>query len=321
MPDTDFSIIIPVYNEERSLAFLHKELTEYLDIEWKKFKYEVIYIDDGSRDQSYRVLREISNDPKVTVLKFLSNYGKSAALQAGFDIAKGNIFITIDSDLQHIPSDIPRLLKKLRGYHMVCGWRVKGNASGSFIGRRIPSKITNRIVNNFTNLKLNDITGGMRVFRREVADHVRIFGNMHRYMPILAAWKGFRITEHPITLRKRKFGKSKFSSKRLFRGGVDLLTIKFYTTYSKRPLHVFFLLALPLLLVGSGAIAFLILRKLFFGTGIFANQVMFLLSILLIILGINFISSGFIADLIAFDASKKDDSFIVERKIIKNKEE
>ncbi|MEK6934598.1 MAG: glycosyltransferase family 2 protein [Nanoarchaeota archaeon] len=311
----DLSIIIPVHNESTNLGILNNELS--LVLNQLNITYEIIFIDDGSTDNSFYILNKIKEkNSKIKIVKFISNYGQSSAIAAGVEIATGKDVITMDSDLQHDPRDIPRLLRKLNeNYHVVCGWRPNRNKvefTKSFF-----SKISNFLINRITKLRLHDSTGGMRAFKKEVIENIETYGEMHRYLPILAAWKGYKITEIPINLRKRKYGRSKYGITRIFRGFLDLLTVKFLVSYSTRPLHIFGSLGLSLGALGFLGSLYLTIRKLFFNIGITSNQPLFLLFLLLMILGTIFLCFGFIADMISLDtiSSGKRKTYIIDKVI------
>ena len=314
------SLVIPVHNEERNLKILYDEVLKVLHP--LKLDYEFVFVDDGSLDASYSVLKSLAEkDSNVKIVKLMSNYGQSSAIAAGVEHSEGDVIVTMDSDLQHDPKDIPKMLEQLKkGYQVVCGWRVGRNSSDSFFSKSIPSRISNWLINKWTGLNLKDSTGGMRAFEKRVTDNVQIYGEMHRYLPILAAWKGFKVTEVPINIRKRKFGKTKYNFKRLSRGFFDLVTVKFLMSYSTRPIQMFGGVGVILFLIGILTGIYLLIEKFAYHVHIMqAHQPLLLLVILLIILGFNFISFGLIADMISFDAitSKKRTVYIVDKVIQK----
>ena len=297
------SIVIPAFNEQRNVEILCSEIKEKLN--GKIENYEVVFVDDGSKDNTFGVLSEIaSHDKKVKVVKHLANTGQSGAIATGARYAKGEVVVTMDSDLQHDPEDIFSLLRKLnQGYDVVCGWRKERKDSDSLIKKTIPSKISNILIRGLTKTKLHDTTGGMRVFRRKVTEEIELYGEMHRYLPILAVWKGFRVSETPINVRKRKYEKTKYRASRLFRGFLDLIAVKYFMSYSTRPLHLFGFLSF--ILVGLGTIIEfgLIVGRLFYGIHITPYLPLFLLGILLIIVGINFFCLGLIGDMISYNSN------------------
>ena len=312
MNPINISIVIPVFNERGNIENLYKEITNTLH---DKESYEIVFIDDGSTDDSFKILKKISSEnSRVRVVKLMSNYGQSSAIAAGISNSKGKIIITMDSDLQHDPKDIIPLIEKIKeGYHVVCGWRKQRNSSDSLIMKTIPSRIANMLVRIITGKKLNDSTGGMRAFKKQVTDNIDLYGEMHRYLPILAAWKGFKITEAGINIRDRKFGKTHYNFKRLFRGFLDLLTIKFLISYSTRPLYIFGGTGLISFAIGFLIALYLTIQKLFFNLAIGSRLPLFMLSILLIISGLIFLCFGFIADMIALYSIKKRKLYIIEK--------
>jgi len=292
---------------------LYQELVEELSS--FSNNYEIVFVDDGSTDNSFKILSELADkDKNVKVVKLLSNYGQSTALAAGSEQATGENIVTMDSDLQHDPKDIKSLLEPLReGYQVVCGWRKK--RGDSFVKKTIPSKIANHLVNKMVGLKLHDSVGGMKAFKKEVIEFVPLYGNMHRYLPVLAKWKGFKVTERPIKIRKRRAGKTHYKFKRLFGGFLDLLTVKFFISYSTRPFHIFATIGGLSFLAGFLIGGYHLLQKLFLGIHLMEEVASLILSVLLIVLGFNFICFGFIADMISFDAiaNKKRKMYLVEK--------
>jgi glycosyltransferase involved in cell wall biosynthesis len=313
--DMNLSVVLPVHNEEKNIAYLYKELTEELDGD-----YELVFVDDGSSDKSFEILQKLAEqDKKIKIVKLLSNYGQSTALAAGIEHAEGENVVTIDSDLQHDPKDIKGLIEPLKDHQVVCGWRKKRGENDSYMKKALPSRIANYLVNRMTGLKLHDSIGGMKAFKRQVADVVPLYGDMHRYLPVLAKWKGFKVTERPIKVRKRGGGKTHYNAKRLFKGFFDLLTVKFFVSYSTRPFHIFAKIGGTSFFVGFAIAIYYLIQKLFFGVHLMTEIASLILSVLLILLGVNFICFGFIADLISFDAiaNKKRKMYLVE-KVVKD---
>ncbi len=307
------SIIIPVFNEEETLTKLYEEITNTLK---KTIQYEIIFVNDGSTDESLAVLKKISSqDDRIKIVSLLSNYGQSNATAAGIEYSEGDVIVTMDSDLQHDPEDILSLIEPLKnGYHVVCGWRKERNASDSLIKKVIPSKISNWLIRSLTNQKLEDSTGGMRAFVRKVVEVIPLYGEMHRYLPILAAWKGFKVTEVPIHIRKRVSGKTKYTYTRIFRGFLDLLTVKFFITYSARPIHIFGMLGMVSLLCGMSITLYFVIQKFILGAHLSNDIPTVLFGFVMILLGILFLGFGFIADMISYDAisSQRRETFIVD---------
>lgn len=309
----EISILIPVFNEQGNIENLYKEITDTLG---NGKSYEIIFTDDGSTDNSFNILKKISSkDSRVKIVKLISNYGQSNAIAAGITNSRGEILVTMDSDLQHDPKDIDPLVKKIKeGYHVVCGWRKQRNSSDSVIKKIFISKIANVLIRNITGQKLNDSTGGMRAFRRKVSETIPLYGEMHRFLPILAIWKGFKVTEIPIHIRKRGTGKTHYNYTRIFHGFLDLLTVKFFMKYSTRPFHIFGLLGIISLLAGFLINLFFAWEKIFFGRHLYQDLPSIMLGIVLILLGIMFMGFGFIADMISYDAisSQKRETYLVD---------
>ena len=290
----DLSIIIPVYNEAQNIPILLDELQETL--EFTGLSYEILAIEDGSQDETFAILKQRMNQWRcLKVIRFRKNFGQTAALSAGFDLAEGDIIITMDGDLQNDPRDIPSLIKKMReGYDIVSGWREK--RQDPFISRRLPSSIANRIISWVTKVNLHDYGCTLKAFKKEVAKNIRLYGEMHRFIPAIASWMGVTIAEIPVNHRSRKFGRSKYGISRTVRVLLDLITVKFLLTYSTRPIHVFGLWGF---LSGSAGLALacvLTVQRLFFAVSL-ANRPILLLAILLIFIGIQFISMGLLGEL------------------------
>ena len=309
----ELTLVIPVHNEQGNLSILMKEIKRALD---KKIGYKVIFVDDGSKDASPRILKQITSKEKnVKVIRMLSNYGQSQAIAAGVSQVDTPYIVTMDSDLQHDPKDILPLVEGLkRGYHVVCGWRKHGYS----INKSIPSKVSNFLIRVLTKINLHDSTGGMRAFRKEVADNIQLYGEMHRYLPLFARWKGFRVTEYPIHIRKRGFGRTHYGMRRLFRGFFDLLTITFFMTYSSKPLHIFGGFGVLVFLAGFLISFILLIGKLFYKVALLNHQPLLLLSITLMVLGVTSFFFGLLGDMINYSTmeSSKRRGYIIE-KIIK----
>ncbi len=307
----DLSIVIPLMNEQDSLLQLHQELTTALASTHKS--YELIFIDDGSRDKSYDVLQSIhEQDQNVEVIKFRRNFGKAAALQAAFDIAQGEYVFTMDADLQDDPKEIPRFLEKLEeGYDIVSGW--KENRLDP-VDKTLPSKLFNWTTRKISGLELNDFNCGFKVYRREVLDHINLYGELHRYIPVLAFWKGFTVGEIPVEHRAREHGVSKYGFERMFKGLFDLLTIYFTRKYERRPLHVFGFLGLIFGLVGTMALAYLSLLWIF-GMGPIGTRPLLFFGILSVIFGAQLVSFGLLAEMIAKVENKFSPHFVIGKRL------
>ena len=299
MPDKiDVSIVLPVKNEEESLRELHSKLTDVLNK--LGCEYEIIAIDDGSTDSSFKVLKELSqSDPRLKAIKFRRNFGQTAALSAGFHHAKGDVIITMDSDLQNDPADIPRLLEKINeGYDVVSGWRA--DRKDKFISRRIPSILANKLIVKMTGVNIHDFGCTLKAYRKDVVDNINLYGEMHRFIPALAKWVGAEITEIKVQHHARKHGKSNYGISRTTRVFLDLMTVKFLLSYSTKPMRPFGIMGL-----GSGFLGFLIclylsIGKIFFpseATSLTRRMPMLLLGILLILVGIQFLTMGLLAEI------------------------
>lgn len=288
------SVVIPLLNEEENIPHLYKELKEVLS--GLEHGHEIVFIDDGSTDSSLNLLHDLQkNDDNVVVVSFRKNFGQTAAMAAGFDYARGDIIITMDADLQNDPHDIPQLLEQIdAGNDVVTGWRY--DRKDAFINRRLPSIIANKIISKTTGVNLHDYGCTLKAFRKEVVKNVRLYGEMHRFIPAIASGMGIDFTEVKVNHRPRRFGSSKYGISRTIRVILDLLTVKFLLSYATRPIQVFGLLG-----VISGGIGFIIamimtIQRQFFGVGLSDRPLLFL-AVLLIFIGIQFISMGLIAEL------------------------
>jgi len=287
----NISAVVPVYNETDSLHQLHQELAAILP---DAGRHEIIYIDDGSSDGSGTVLKEIADgDSRVQVISFYRNYGKAAALAAGFEAAAGDVVVTLDSDLQDDPAEIPAMIELLnQGWDMVSGWKKVRHDP---LTRRLPSWLFNFVVRFMTGVSIHDSNCGLKVYRTEVVKIVNLYGGLHRYIPALAKYNGFKVTEKVVQHRPRLHGKTKYGLARYFHGLLDLFTVLFLGRYFHRPLHFFGLVGLLLLLAGLVVSIYLTIN--WFGGVPIGNRPLFFLGILLIIVGIQFFSLGLLAEL------------------------
>jgi len=292
----DLSVIIPVYNEELNLAAMLEQVHAALAPMGRS--YEVIFIDDGSTDGSYALLARIAQiDPTLTIVRFRRNFGQTPSMQAGIDIAQGRLIVTMDADLQNDPADIPRMVAKIEeGYDLVAGWRT--DRKDAFLNRRLPSMIANRIIGNSTGVKLHDYGCTLKVIDAELAKQFRLYGEMHRFIPAVAAFIGARITEVPVNHRARLHGSSKYGIGRTLRVVLDLITVRFIQNYLTRPMQVFGLLGLLLSSAGTLISVWLAVEKLVFHKNL-ADRPLLLLGILLIMVGVQLLSFGLMADIVA----------------------
>jgi len=291
----DLSIVIPVFNEAENLGLLCSQLK--LVLERLDKTYEVILIDDGSTDSSFEIMHKLSkSDARLRVIRFRRNFGQSAAFSAGFDYASGNVIVTMDADLQNDPADIPNLLRKLEdGYDVVSGWRI--NRRDGYLTRQLPSWIANFIISTITEVKLHDYGCSLKAYRREVAKNIKLYGEMHRFIPALASWMGIRVGEIPVNHAPRKSGKSKYGITRAVRVLLDLVTVKFLLGYSTRPIQIFGLLGGICFLLGVIIGTYLSILKIFFGHPL-RDRPLLLLSILLFIFGVQLITMGLLGELV-----------------------
>ena len=292
----DLSIVVPIYNEVENLRPLCQRVHAVLaPTDWS---YELILIDDGSQDGSSELLAELhAEDDTLKVLRFRRNFGQTAALAAGFEYAHGDVIVSLDGDLQNDPVDIPRLLAKLdEGYDLVNGWRV--NRQDPFLHRRLPSQIANRLISLATRVKLHDYGCTLKAFRRDVAKGLKLYGEMHRFIPALAVDMGARIAELPVTHHARTHGNSKYGLTRTLWVVLDLLTVKFMSSYATRPSHLFGFLGLIAVLVGGGITTVLGLQRLLFDVQL-ANRPILLLGILLLVTGVQLVTTGLIAEMLS----------------------
>jgi glycosyltransferase involved in cell wall biosynthesis len=298
----EVSLVIPLYNEAESLpelqAALAAALTPYAD------RCEMIFVDDGSADGSFERLKALRDgDKRVKVVRLRSNQGKAMALAAGFREALGEIIVTMDADLQDDPKEIARFLQKLEeGYDLVSGWKVMRHDPWL---RRLLSTIFNRVTSRLTGVRLHDFNCGFKAYRRAVIDELRLYGELHRFIPVLANWRGFRIAEIEVEHHPRKYGRSRYGAERIPRGFFDLLTVLMLTRYTTRPLHLFGLFGMVVGLAGFGIVAYLSIGWLF-GKWI-AGRPLFLLGTLMVIAGIQLVSFGLLAEMIVYGSNREGD--------------
>jgi glycosyltransferase involved in cell wall biosynthesis len=289
------SVVIPLVNEAESLPELHGKITEVLNR--LRLRAEIIFVDDGSTDNSFEKLQQLQRrDRRVRVIQFRRNYGKSAALAAGFARAQGRYIVTMDADLQDDPEEIPHLLDELKkGCDLISGWKKRRHDKFS---KRFASKVFNTVTSALTGVKLHDINCGLKAYRREVTDSIRVYGQLHRYLPVLAHKEGFRIGEAEVRHHARKYGKSKFGLSRYTSGLFDLLTVLFLTRYTRRPLHLFGLGGLIAFALGFGINAYLSYERLF-NNRYLGNRPILFLGLLLLIIGVQMVSFGLLGEMLA----------------------
>ena len=304
----EISVVIPLLNETESIPELGNALRENLLSTGKSF--ELIFVDDGSTDGSTEQLIKLKESiPEIKIIQFQKNHGKSAALSAGFEMSAGERVVTIDADLQDEPKEIINLLQKLEeGYDLVSGW--KKNRQDPFI-KRITSKLFNFVTSLTTGVRLHDHNCGLKAYRKVVIDNLSVYGELHRYIPALVYSYGFKVTEIEVTHHNRRYGKTKYGSWRFFAGFFDLLTVLFLTKYTSKPLHLFGIIGLISFSLGILINMYLTVLKYFYAEGI-GNRPLLFLGILLILVGFQFVSLGFIAEMIS-SFSNKDKKYIIRK--------
>jgi glycosyltransferase involved in cell wall biosynthesis len=317
MPDPvlDVSIVVPVYNEEESVTHLVEQVHAAMVPTGKR--YELVLVDDGSSDGTWPLLSRLADaDPALNLVRFRRNFGQTAAMQAGLDAARGNQIVTMDADLQNDPADIPMLLQKLDdGYDLVAGWRKY--RKDPFINRKLPSMIANRLISVATKVKLHDYGCTLKAMTSDVGKELRLYGEMHRFIPAVASWVGARIVEVPVNHRARQFGRSKYGIGRTLRVVLDLITVRFIQSYLTRPMQVFGLGGLFSLFVGIALCAWLAVEKLFFHARL-SDRPLLLLGVLLIVVGLQLLSLGLVADVVSrtyHESQDKRPYYVRERKL------
>ncbi|MFO7966395.1 MAG: glycosyltransferase [Archaeoglobaceae archaeon] len=288
----DVSIVVPVFNEEESVGPLFREIEEVMSSQG--YEWEVLFIDDGSTDRTLEEIKKLDSD-NVRVVKFKRNFGQSAALQAGFDYAKGDVIISMDGDLQNDPHDIPRLLEQLDGYDCVCGWRK--NRNDPFIGKKLPSKLSNKLA-GMTGVKIHDFGCTFRAYKRESLNGLSIFGEQHRYIPAKLHKKGYRIKEVPVNHRAREVGSSKYGPTRLVKGMLDLVFHVFWNQFSMRPLHFLGVLGVIFMTAGFLIGFYWVIMKYFFGVSILSKLAQLLLAVGMLLFGFLMVMFGFLAEML-----------------------
>jgi glycosyltransferase involved in cell wall biosynthesis len=297
----DVSIVIPVLNEEGTLKTLTEKIITVLQSE--NLQGEIYFVDDGSTDQTPEILDTLAKDIKqVSVIHFRRNKGKAAALQAGFCQVKGRYVITMDGDLQDDPEEIPRLLAKLKeGWDMVSGWKKVRHDP---LNKTLPSKLFNKTTSLLTGIHIHDFNCGLKAYRKEVVQSISLYGELHRYIPVLAKMEGFRVTEIPVTHHPRTSGKSKYGAGRMFKGFFDLITVLFLARFTLRPMHFFGMLGLLSVIVGICVELWVLILKYAYHESFQTHVAMLLFGILLLILGIQLVSMGLIGEMLVYQFRK-----------------
>ena len=311
----DISVVIPLFNEEESL----NELNSWIQLVMIKnnFSYEVIFVDDGSKDGSWKVIEQLkTNNLNIKGIKFQRNYGKSAALQKGFEKASGRVVITMDADLQDSPDEIPALYEMIvsEDFDVVSGWKKERHDP---ISKTIPTKLYNWAARKITGIYLHDFNCGLKAYKLEVVKSIEIYGDMHRYIPPLAKFAGFnKIGEKVVQHQARKYGYSKFGLNRFIHGPLDLLTVSFMGKFGKKPMHFFGTIGMLLFMIGFSFAFYLIIDKLFLhkNAKLLVDRTEFLLTLFCMVLGVQFFLAGFIAELIGRNSSTRN-IYLIEREI------
>jgi len=305
------SIVIPIYNEVENVRILHEKLKEVLDP--LKKEYEILFVDDGSTDRTLPVLEEIqAKDKRVVVLSLRRNFGQTAAFAAGFDFARGDVIVTMDGDLQNDPADIPRLFELIKDNDLVSGWRKK--RKDPFFTRRLPSIIANWLISNVTGVKLHDYGCSLKAYRRDVIKNLKLYGEMHRFIPAVASWYGVRIAELEIGHYPRLRGKSKYGISRTIKVVLDLITVKFLQSFSTKPIQFFGPIGMLSGFLGFLILLYLSIDKLFMGHDIGARPLL-LLGALLIIVGIQLIGMGLLGEMLVrvYHESQKKPIYVIKK--------
>lgn len=309
----DISIIVPLYNEAESLP----HLAEWIDrvMVENHFDYEVVMVDDGSNDGSWKVVEGLhAANPRYRGVKFRRNYGKSAALNVGFGVVQGDVVITMDADLQDSPDEVPELYRMIKeeGYDLVSGWKKK--RYDSKLAKNIPSKFFNWTTRKMSGIKLHDFNCGLKAYRKDVVKSIEVYGEMHRYIPVIAKWAGFgKIGEKVVQHRKREFGVTKFGMDRFVNGYLDLMSIMFMSKFGKQPMHFFGLVGSVAFMFGFVALVVVVIMRLA-GRIALTNSVWFYLSMLFVLMGMVLFLAGFIGELVCRNSSTRN-SYLIEKEI------
>lgn len=312
--DIELSIIIPIYNEEDNIEPLYAELHDVLEKFGKS--YEIIFINDGSFDESLKILKSIcSHDERVKTIDFVRNFGQTATIQAGIDHAKGRVIVAMDGDLQNDPKDILLLFKKIKeGYGVVSGWRK--NRKDPFISKRLPSHFSNWIASKLTGLKLHDYGCTLKAYKKDAIKNLHLYGEMHRYIPALVSWLGASVTEIEVNHRPRKFGKSKYGTSRILNGILDLITVKFFLSYLTRPIQIFGRWGILCIVLAFLSGVALVLMKLLAGFDMTGNPLL-ILTAMFFIVGVLFIVLGLLGEITVrtYYESQNKPTYIIKDKL------
>jgi len=311
----NISVVVPLLNEEESLPELTAWIKRVMDAH--SFSYEIILIDDGSTDGSWQVIETLSTENEhIKGIKFRRNYGKSAALNEGFKATKGDVVITMDADLQDSPDEIPELYRMVseEGYDLVSGWKKKRH--DPVFTKNIPSKLFNAVTRRMSGIhNLHDFNCGLKAYDKSVVKNIEVYGEMHRFIPVMAKWAGFtKIGEKPVQHQARKYGTSKFGMSRFINGFLDLLSITFVGRFGKKPMHFFGTMGMVFFLIGFGILLYLSFAKLYFNEYAIATRPLFFLGILAVIIGTQLFLAGFLAELISRNAPNRN-HYLIEKKI------
>jgi len=305
------SVIIPLYNEEENLPLLYEKLKEYL--ESLKKEYEILFVDDGSADRTLSILEEIqAKDNRVVVLSLRRNFGQTAAFAAGFDFARGDIVVTMDGDLQNDPVDISKLLELIKDHDLVSGWRKK--RKDPFFSRRLPSLVANWLISKVTGVKLHDYGCSLKAYRRDVIKNLKLYGEMHRFIPAVASWYGVRIAEVEVAHHPRLKGKSKYGISRTLKVVLDLITVKFLQSFSTKPIQFFGPIGVVCGFLGFLISLYLVIDKIFLGHQI-GGRPLLLLGALMIIVGIQLIGMGLLGEMLVrvYHESQRKPTYVIKK--------
>ncbi len=300
------SIVVPVCNEKDNIKPLYEKIKATLD------DFEVIFVDDGSNDGTFEEIKKLhDSDDRIKCIRFTRNFGKTPALMAGFDAAKGDIVVTMDGDLQNDPADIPKMIEMLNEYDVVNGWRYERHDP---ITKRLPSKLSNMLSRWLTGLPLHDFNCGLKAYKKEALNDLELYGEMHRYIPAILAWRGYKVGEIKVRHHERKHGRSKYGGARLFRGLMDLVNFKFWAGYSTRPLHFFGGIGLSIFFIGFVISLYLLILKIFYHAAL-SDRPLLLLGILMLLVGLQIFLTGFMAEMVIRGYYSGKKTYVIKEKI------